>query len=228
MTESTAARVRSQVLASKDRFWRATDFTEDSHAVVTALKRLVDKGELKRIRRDLYWRGRKTRFGMTSPDALQVLEKVVGADVAVGATGWHASNLLGLSTQVVPEPMFAVSTRIPAGLSAMRLVDRSARTGRNRAQLTPTEVTFLEALDGWDSFVELDSEHALTRFSGLLEDENCRVDRLVEASSTESAAVRERLRAVLEHAGKHEAAEIVPPARSDSARDRAQAVLVDA
>ena len=51
--------------------------------------------------------------------------------------------------------------------------------------------------DGWERYVEVDGPTALARFAGVLARDEVRVDRLVAASSTEPAAVRERLRAVL-------------------------------
>lgn len=228
---SVAAQVRRRVLASRDRLWRVEDFEdlEDADGSVSAvnneLRRLVGRGELTRVRRGVYWRGRKSRFGMLAAPAADALRKSVGDDEAVGATGWHATNLLGLSTQVAPVETFAVSHRVPEGLTKVKVASRVARRGRRDARLNGTEVTFLEALDGWDRFVEVDGDTALRRFAQLLERDDVRVDRLVAASRTEPAAVRERLRAVLRHAGHVAAADRVRRARDPRTRERALRVL---
>jgi hypothetical protein len=83
----------------------------------------------------------------------------------------------------------------------------------------------LEALEGWERYVEADGETALARFTELLAGEGIRVDRLVRASATEPPAVRERLRAVLEHAGDEQQAQRIRPARDGRTRERALRVL---
>lgn len=223
--EGIAAHVRGRVLRSADRFWRVEDFHAEPHAVVMELRRLVDSGELERVRRGVYWRGRKTRFGMAVPEPIAALRQVVGEREAIGAAGWYATNLLGLSTQVSPEPVVSTTRRPPTGLRGIRVVNRASRTGRRDARLNEIEVTLLEALEGWDKHVELDRREALERFVKLLKQRNVRLDRVVSAMQTESPVVRERLRAVLDHAGWPEHARLIPRARSESSKRRAMQVV---
>jgi len=225
MEDSTAAEVRRRVLGSGDRFWHVAQFHGPAHAVALELRRLVQAGELERVRRGTYWRGRKSRFGRTAPAAIQALRRVVARSEAVGAAGWYATNLLGLSTQVSPVPVVSVTARPPEGLHGVRLIDRSARRGRRDARLNVTEVTILEALDGWDRYVELDRRAAMKRFIQLLGTPEVRIDRLVRASSTESPRVRERLRAVLSAGGWADEAGEVQAARSRSSREGALRVV---
>jgi hypothetical protein len=126
---------------------------------------------------------------------------------------------------VSPTPVVAVTQRPPTGLRGVRLVNRASRVGRRRAKLNEIEVTLLEALEGWDRFVELDRSEALDRFAKLLERDDIRVDGLVRAADTESPRVRERLRAVLAHAGFANEAGNIEGARHRSSRERALAVL---
>jgi len=223
-TRPVAEEVRRRVVNSRDRLWRADEFEGSPQAVNSELRRLVKAGELRRIRRGVYWRGRKTRFGMSHPRQGEALRSVLHGSEAVGATGWYATNLLGLSTQVSPVETLAVSRRPPTGFKQLRLVDRSSRTGRRDAKLNDLEVTLLEALEGWDQYVELSGRAATKRFAEVLGEEGIRVEKLVTASDTEPAAVRERLRYVLDAAGHNEAVHRVRPARSASARERALAV----
>ncbi len=222
---STARKVRARVLRSDERLWRVEEFAGSPAAANSELRRLVARGELVRVRRGMYWRGRKSRFGMTGVSPALALRDLLGSREAVGATGWYATNLLGLSTQVSPVEALAVTGRPPAGLRGVRVLSRAARSGRREARLNDLEATFLEALEGWERYVETDGETALARFTELLAGEGIRVERLVRASATEPPAVRERLRAVLRRAGYEQQAERVPAARDRRTRERALRVL---
>jgi hypothetical protein len=162
---------------------------------------------------------------MSVPRHGAALRRVVGEKEALGAAEWYATNLLGLSTQVSPVEVLALSRRPPEGFKNVRIIDRTTRTGRRDQGLNDIEVTLLEALEGWDRYVEVGPDEALKRFRGLLDREDVRVDRLVRASRTESPAVRERLRAVLEESRFDDEAAKVARARSRSARQRALRVL---
>lgn len=223
--DSVANGVRRRVTRSTERFWRNEDFDGDADAVEITLRRLVAEGDLERVRRGVYWRGRSTKFGMTVPSPVAAVREVVGAREAVGGAEWYGANLLGLSTQVAPVPVVAVSRRAPTGFDHVRLVDRSSRTGRRDARLSDLEVTFLEALDGWDRFVEVDAATATSRLLATLAREDVRVERLVRASGTEPSKVRERLRWLLERAGRAAEAARIEGARSNAGRAAALAVV---
>jgi hypothetical protein len=228
---SIAEKVRRRVLHSGEHLWGVEDFEDlengdgSASAVNNELRRLVKRGELVRVRRGVYWRGRKSRFGMLAVPQAEAVQKSVGGEAPVGATGWHATNLLGLSTQVAPDEALAVTHRAPDGLRRAKVVSRAARHARRDARLIPVEVTFLEALEGWDRYVEADAETALARFVGLLRRGDVRVGPLVTASRTEPPAVRERLRAVLLRAGEGAAAARIKRARDERTRRRALRVL---
>lgn len=223
--DSTAETVRARVLRSQNRFWAVEEFEGSPDAVNAELRRLVRQGELEHLRRGVYWRGAKSRFGMALPRTGSALRRVLGDKEAVGAAEWYATNLLGLSTQVSPTEVLAVSRRPPKGFDQVRLVNRAMRTGRRDYKLNDLEVTILEALEGWDRYVEASPGEALARFVELIRSDEVRVERLVHASKTESAAVRERLRAVLINAGENKLARKITRARSESARRRALNVL---
>jgi hypothetical protein len=223
--DSTAARVRQRVLKSEDSFWRVEDFEGEPHAVVMELRRLAEAGEVERVRRGVFWRGRSTRFGMNVPPAVMALRELAGDREAVGAAEWYATNALGLSTQVSPEPVVSITSRPPTGLRGVKVINRTGKRGRREARLNDLEVTLLEALEGWEKYVEVDDAEATERFVDVLRRPEVRVDRLARAASTESPVVRERLRAVLEAGGWDDHAQKVDRARSRSARARAHRVL---
>jgi hypothetical protein len=223
-----AKQIRNRILRSRDRTWRVEDFEGSSNAVQAELRRLVQAGELEHVRRGVYWRGHQSRFGLAGARQGEALRGLIGDKEAVGAAGWYATNLLGLSTQISPVEVLSLTRRPPTGFGDLRLIDRSRRVGRRDSRLNDLEVTFLEALEGWDRFVELSGDQALRRFSELLDNEQVRADRLVAATRTEPAVVRERLRQVLLHHGDEAWAEKIERARSVSARERALAVIPEA
>lgn len=226
--DSIAHSVRRRVDRSSERFWRNEDFEGDADAVEITLRRLVAEGALERVRRGIYWRGRPTRFGMTAPSPIAAVREALGGGEAVGAAEWYATNILGLSTQVAPVPVVAVSRRAPTGFAHVRLVGRSSRTARRDARLSDLEVTLLEALDGWDRFVEVDAQTATARLLDALSRGEVRVDRLVRGSRTEPSRVRERLRWLLGRAGLPDNAAQVEGARSRAGREAALAVVAGA
>lgn len=226
--ESVARKVRRRVLASRDRFWQSDDFGVASRAATDELRRLVAQGELTRVRRGLYWRGQQTRFGPRPASRRDAVDAIVERRDAVGPAGWNATNLLGLSTQVPATEILATPHRAPEGLDGIRWVDRRQRTARRTARLNGLEVALLETLDGWERYVEVDADDALRRLVSLVGDDRVRVDRLVRASQTEPARVRERLRAVLEGAGLDDDAEAIERAHDPRTRARALRVLPNA
>jgi hypothetical protein len=221
-----AWKITRKVLASQDRFWHVEDFDGPPMAVVHALSRLVAEGELERVRRGTYWRGHPTRWsGRSHAPPIAAVREVVGADEAIGAAGWMAANTVGLSTQVAAIPIVAVSRRLPTGFDNVRLVSRAQRTGRREARLTDAEVTLLEALEGWDRYSELDPDLAVSRLLAFMSSAEVDPRRLVRAAPTETVAVRERLKALLERAGNLAEAARINGARSEAARARALSVL---
>lgn len=212
-----APEVRKRVLGSRNRFWRPEDFSGSHDAVAQALSRLVRSGELRRVRRGLYWRGAPTRLGMAPPPSDRFAVEVVGRP-GTGPAGWSASLALGLSTQVPRHETVAVPGRAPRSLGTVRFVSRAASTKRRDERLRPAEVALLEVLRDWDGLVEVAVDDAIDRIERLAEAGTIRLDRLVRASSTEPPRVRERLRQLLGAIGQPTAADAVRPARSESLR----------
>lgn len=196
--------LRTKVLRSRDRFWAPHDLAGSTSTVLHALSRLVAEGELRRVRKGLYWRGTKTALGMSPPAPEKVVEAVVGRR-GVGPAGLSAANALKLSTQVPRYRHVAVPSRPPTGVPRVRFHDRSARTGRSQAQLNATEIAFLEVLDGWEKLIEVPSERALDVLEALVTSGAVRPERLAQAARTEPARAKERLVDLLLRAGRPDA-----------------------
>lgn len=215
---SVATEVRKKVLPSRDRFWRPEDFSGSSDAVAKALSRLTHAGELRRVRRGLYWRGTSTRLGMAPPPSGRFVHELVNAP-GTGPAGWSAGLALGLSTQVPRRETVAVPGRAPRDPGTVKFVSRAASAKRRDERLRPHEVALLEVLRDWDTFVEVPTDMAVERIAGLADNGALRLDRIVRASSTEPPRVRERLRRLLDAIGHSDHAAAVRPARSGSTRD---------
>ncbi len=216
-TTSLTAEVRKRILASRDRFWRPEDFDGSPDAVAQALSRMARSGEVRRVRRGLYWRGTPTRLGMAPPPPGRLADAVVGG-TGSGPAGWSAALALGLSTQVARREEIAVSGRSPRNPGSVHYVSRAASTKRRDERLRPAEVALLEVLRDWDGLVEVSVTNAVERIERLANDGTVRLDRVARASETEPPRVRERLRRLLVALGRPEMSDGVRPARSESVR----------
>lgn len=212
-----APEVRAKVLHSRDRFWRPEDFAGSPDAVAKALSRMAHAGDLRRIRRGLYWRGAPTRLGMAPPPPHRLAHEIVGGP-GTGPAGWSASLALGLSTQVPRRETIAIPGRAPRNPGAVHFVSRAASTRRRDERLRPAEVALLEVLRDWDKLVEVPAGAATARIADLVESGAVRLDRVARASTTEPAHVRERLRHLLTAIGRTADADAVRPARGSSVR----------
>lgn len=206
---ATAAQERNRILRSRDRFWRPDDLATSGSTTLHLLADLVEAGELRRIRRGLYWRGIKSPLGMSYPRT-ETLVSELAPGPGVGPAGLHASNALRLSTQVTRRAEIAVPYRAPRDEGAIRFWARPSRTGRRSAGLNATEVAFLEVLSSWESVIELPPAEARERLLELLASDAIRADRLALAAATEPASVRARLRELLHAHGRADLAERIP------------------
>jgi hypothetical protein len=121
-----------------------------------AASRAVGEGLLLPVRRGLYYRGRRTRYGLTAPRADQVARAVLGTR-GIGPAGYSAARAWGVTTQV--PPVWHVAT--------LRTVDpidgvkQHERKNLARMDLNEAEIALLELLRapeiyveaGWDTLV---------------------------------------------------------------------------
>jgi hypothetical protein len=214
---STAGAVRKAILASRSRFWRPTDFPGSPDSVAAALSRLYREGELRRVRRGLYWRGRKTLLGMAPPSPEAIAHELAGS-VGVGPAELSAAAALGLTTQVPPRTVVATPGRPPSAPEGVRFVDRSGREGRTHARLRPNEVALLEVLEEPDRFIELDDVETVSRLHTLFSRGVLDASRVCLAAHSEPARVRERLQTLFQRIGEEGLAEAIPGRRTERHR----------
>lgn len=187
--ESTAGAARHQVEhARPGTFLRRRDFGGSDRAVESALSRLTIEGELVRVRRGLYWRGKKTRFGMTHPSPLETAVAVGGP--GSGPSGVTAAHFLGLSTQVPATVEVAVPGKAPEPMRDVRF--RSRPYSRRERGLTPVEVAVLEVLRDPQA-AEMSWAAVVSRLRELITDGTVRPVVLeVEASTEPRVQARQR------------------------------------
>lgn len=204
-----AAAARRAVLASRGRFWEPNHFSLTPSTVHHLLGELETRGELRRVRRGLYWRGTRTPLGMAPPPTERLIEALAPGP-GVGPAGLSAANLLRLSTQIPRRALVAVPERAPSDTGSVAFVSRATRTGRAEAELNATEVAALEVLDDWNAVLEVTPDEAAARLSDLLRTGDLRAERLTQAATTEPGRTRARLAALLAAAGRDDLAARIP------------------
>ena len=215
MTETRQPRAASEkarkaILRSHERFWRPDELPGASSTVQHLLADLTRAGELRRIRRGLYWRGTQTPLGM-SPPPTAALAAQIAEQKGTGPAGLSAANALRLSTQVPRRSQIAVPARAARPTQTIEFVSRASRTGRRAAGLARLEVALLEVLED-PSTSELSDAETWDRLRSLLHSGQVRPERLAKAAKTEPATVRARLAELLRDGGLDDLAKHVPPA----------------
>lgn len=224
---SQKAAMERRILNSCDRFWKPSALRGSRSAVQHLMTDLVRRGELRHVRKGLYWRGTKTPLGMSPPSPVQLATELVGTK-GVGPAGLSASNALRLSTQVPRKAQVAVPNRAPTDSGPVAFVSRAARHGRAQESLNAQEVALLEVLDGWDKVIELPLPDAWAQLLRVMSGDGLRLDKLVRAAKTEPGQVRTRLRRLLRESTRGNLYQQVPPAdvRHEKALDAALAGML--
>lgn len=214
MNTSLANEIRMKVTSHEGSFWRPGDFDGSPAAVDKALSRLAAEGELRRMRRGLYWRGPATPIGMAPPGPWS-LAKALVEPYGVGPAGLSAGLALGLSTQVPREEIIAVPLGRHRPAPGIRFVSRTASLRRD-LRLTFYEVALLEVLRDWGRYVELPTSEALDLVADLLRSRSIRPSRVAQAAATEPSRVRHLLRSLLMNAGFENEATFIKSGRNVS------------
>lgn len=154
LTPSPAAAIRD---APEKSFIHVDRLPGSSTAARKAASRAAKDGLLLPVRRGLYYRGRRTRYGVTAPRADELARAVLGSR-GIGPTGYSAARAWGVTTQI--PPVWHVAT-----LRTVDPIDGVAQYERKnlaRADLNEREIALLELLRspevyveaGWNALVE--------------------------------------------------------------------------
>lgn len=195
--DSNAAKIRKKVLTSQNRFWGADEFQGDRKLISKTLGRLTDAGELKRLRRGLYWRG------PAAPDPEQALNRLSGCP-AIGPAAESAVSLM-IGEEGKPPLTLSIPERAPTGTpDNMIVIDRSSHWARRYRRLNRWEIALLEALDQYPKTSSKRREKLDASIPGIVSDspDRFRSAKLAAAAETESAAVRAGLIALFNQIGE--------------------------
>ena len=109
-----------------------------SAAARKAASRAAANGELVAVRRGLYYRGKRTRYGMTTPRVEEIARAVLGTR-GVGPAGYSAARSWGVTTQV--PPVWHVATL--RSVERIEGAKQHARRNLARADLNEKEIALL-------------------------------------------------------------------------------------
>jgi len=114
-----------------------------------AVSRAVEEGDLIKVRHGLYYRGAKTRYGMTGPSVVEVALEALGRR-GVGPAGFSAAREWSLTTQV-PPALHIAALKPAKDLPGIALTIRS---NLDRIGLTYKEIALVELLRDPEVYVE--------------------------------------------------------------------------
>lgn len=187
---SIAAVVRGEIDAAPVGTWFVVkDLASrlgERRAVEVALSRFAQAGEIVSIRRGVYWKGVKTRFGTTKPDTFAAgigVLKAAGFKSGIGPTSWSASHALGLSTQIPTETHIAVPGRPPAPSRGVKYHERKTQW---RIGMSVLDVALLEVLRGYPYRIEADWETLTERALELHKVGKVDLFKIAEVSAREA------------------------------------------
>lgn len=158
-----------------------------STAARKAASRAVKDGLLLPVRRGLYYRGRRTRYGITAPRPDEVARVVLGTR-GVGPAGYSAARAWGVTTQV--PPVWHVATL--RTVDPIEGVTQHERRNFARVDLNEKEIALLELLRSPEVYVEAGWETLVARFDASLANREVDLDNLRAAVPGEyNRAVRD-------------------------------------
>ena len=152
-----------------------------------AASRAARSGELVPVRRGLYYRGAKTRYGITRPRIEEVVREVLGA-AGNGPAGYSAAREWGVTTQV-PSSVHVAALWTADPIEG---VTQHSRSNRERVSLNAKEIALLELLRAPEIYVETDWNTLVHKVRDTIASGEIAEDRLrVAAASERNVTVRE-------------------------------------
>lgn len=146
METSPAAAIRATPVSA---FVRVASLPGTPAAARKAASRAAHEGEIVPIRKGLYYRGRRTRYGMTRPRVEEIVREVLGGR-GVGPAGYSAARVWGVTTQI-PSTLEVATLR---GVDPVSGVKQVLRRNLARVDLNEKEIALLELLRAPDVYVE--------------------------------------------------------------------------
>lgn len=199
-TMAVAEKVRRRVNAHGDRLWTLHDFPNlPSYAVAKTLFRMEKSGQLKRVRKGVYYRPRMTIVGPSLPSREALIAKVTKEPLH--ASGLTAAAYLGFTTQTPMRLEYATSASNPP--TGLRNAVVHTRRPIHRRKLTEMDGAILEFLRDRGKWSDLSEDATIDRTITLLRDAGS-FTRLAKASASEPPRVRAILGSLGEDMGVSE------------------------
>ncbi|MBZ5857544.1 DUF6088 family protein [Flavihumibacter profundi] len=172
----------------------------NEQAVVKALSRLVQTGEIVRVEKGKYYKPRQTRFGTLRPSENEVVKMVTekGSQTIGYITGITLYNKLGLTTQVSNVLVIARNGRLPVKQVngyKIKFITRQIRFSQKDIPLLQLLDVIRNIKDIPDTTVNKSVTVLKQKLSTLSEDE---LKRLIKLSLQYNPATRAVLGAILE------------------------------
>lgn len=199
---SIANAVRENVLrGGPDRLWVYSDFKKipksDRMALAAALSRLVKSGELRRIRRGVYYRPAETLFGPSNPDPSALTDAVFrAAGGSALPSGIEAYNRLGLTTQMAGVIARSSTRRIGSPIIGGHRVHTTERPLDRQRGIKADERAALDALRDITRIPDSDPSVILERLMMIIRSRELNFVRLARYSRLEPPRVRALLGAL--------------------------------
>lgn len=198
--KSVAHAVAERIAAAgSERYWSLQDFSDldADGAVAAALSRLSRRGTLQRLRRGVYFAGRKTSFGPSQPDpTLAVAAALRHRGVEAVPSGLAQFNRLGLTTQMSAAITLAASRRVRTKAYRGVAVHVVARPLAAQAGITPAERGVLDALRRLRRVPDTTPAAIASRIKVLLTSGRLDFTRLTQFAEAEPPRVRALLGAI--------------------------------
>jgi len=170
-------------------FVHVADLPGTDAAKSSAVSRAHRAGDLLPIRKGLYYKGVRTRYGMTRPSTEEIAAEVLGR-TGVGPTGYSASRALGLTTQLPSQPSFTVAGPVPSSTNGFTV---SRRNNMRRRELRYTEIALLELLRGdWETTVDGGWPALVSAYAAAVRSQAIRPAAITEAISGERSPAARR------------------------------------
>lgn len=200
--KSVAYEITRRIFRNRSKsLWSFRDFSDlDPIPVAAALSRLFRAGKLRRVRRGIYYRPKRSAFGETRPDPALVADAVFGERKSIRLRGY---NTLGVTTQVGNDMVRAVDrpTRIkPVRGVAMRALVRPITQQKG---ITEDERLTLDVLRNIHRIPDASTANTVKRIKTLIADKRVPLARLVRFARAEPPRVRALLGAIADDLGYH-------------------------
>jgi hypothetical protein len=194
---SAASRIREQIDAGGEQYWKISDFADVSPTTVAqTYSRLARKHILQRVGKGLYYHPRSTVFGNSRPSENTIISHRLKQRLV--PAGMTAANRLGFTTQNPAVMEFATSAN---GVSPNLFREQRARIYTRRPEawnsLSDEDAALLDFLRRRGRYTELSEQDTKDLLLKLLREPG-RFDRLTAVAPSEPA----RVRAILGAAGQ--------------------------